>query len=83
MKTFNYVASFLVENFGVTLEEVDMNARVLEDLGADSLDVIELTIAMEEDLGIDIPDEQVDDIVTVGDIVVSLDKILEERGLSL
>ena len=54
---------------GIELDEVVTEARILEDLGADSLDVVELVMALEEEFNIEVPDDDVENIRTIGDIV--------------
>lgn len=63
------VKKVTVEELGVKEEEVVESASFTEDLGADSLDVVELVMALEDEFGIDIPDEEVGNIKTVGDAV--------------
>lgn len=65
----NRVKKVTVEELGVKEEEVTETASFQEDLGADSLDVVELVMALEDEFGIDIPDEEVGEIKTVGDAV--------------
>ncbi len=65
----NRVKKVTVEELGVKEEEVVETASFTEDLGADSLDLVELVMAFEEEFGIDIPDEDVGQIKTVGDSV--------------
>jgi len=66
---FERVKKVTVEELGVKPEEVVETASFTEDLGADSLDVVELVMAFEDEFGIDIPDEEVGEIKTVGDAV--------------
>jgi len=61
------VKQIIVEELGVDESEVTANARFIEDLGADSLDIVELVMALEEEFGLDIPDEDADKLKTVGD----------------
>lgn len=63
------VKKVTVEELAVKEEEVVEAASFTEDLGADSLDVVELVMALEDEFGIDIPDEEVGNIKTVGDAV--------------
>lgn len=63
------VKKVTVEELGVKEEEVVESASFTEDLGADSLDVVELVMAFEDEFGIDIPDEEVGNIKTVGHAV--------------
>ena len=70
------VKKVTVEELGVKAEEVVESASFTEDLGADSLDVVELVMALEEEFGIEIPDEEVGEIKTVGDAVTYIQKKL-------
>ena len=63
------VKEIIVEQLGVDDEDVNPNAKFIEDLGADSLDTVELVMALEEHFDIQIPDEEAEKIVTVGDAV--------------
>ena len=63
------VKEIIVEQLGVDEEDVNPNAKFIEDLGADSLDTVELVMALEEHFDIQIPDEDAEKIVTVGDAV--------------
>jgi acyl carrier protein len=65
----NRVRKVTVEELSVKEEEVVEAASFTEDLGADSLDVVELVMAFEDEFGIEIPDEEVGEIKTVGDAV--------------
>jgi len=65
----NRVKKVTVDQLGVKEEEVVESASFQEDLGADSLDVVELVMALEDEFEIDIPDEEVGEIKTVGDAV--------------
>ncbi len=63
------VKDIIVEQLGVNAEQVTPNARFIEDLGADSLDTVELVMAFEEEFGAEIPDEQAEKLLTVGDVI--------------
>ncbi|WP_020560661.1 acyl carrier protein [Thiofilum flexile] len=63
------VKSIVVEQLGVDEEEVKTEASFTEDLGADSLDIVELVMAFEEEFGIEIPDEEAEKIATVRDAI--------------
>ena len=63
-----------VEHLGVEPEKVVDSASFIEDLGADSLDTVELVMAFEEEFGIEIPDDAAESIVTVGDAVKYIDQ---------
>ena len=71
---FARVKKVTVEELGVKEEEVVETASFTEDLGADSLDVVELVMALEDEFGIDIPDDEVGNIKTVGDAVEYIKK---------
>ena len=67
---FEKVRAILVDQLGVDDEEkVTMEASIVDDLGADSLDVVDLIMSLEEEFDIEIPDEDVENMKTVGDIV--------------
>ncbi len=63
------VKKIVAEQLGVDEEKVTEDASFIEDLGADSLDVVDLVMAFEEAFGVEIPDEDVQNIRTVGDVV--------------
>jgi acyl carrier protein len=66
---YDRVKGIVVEQLGVAEEEVTTEASFVDDLGADSLDVVELVMALEEEFGVEIPDEHAEKIVTVGEAV--------------
>ena len=68
------VKKIVVEHLGVEPEKVVDAASFIDDLGADSLDTVELVMAFEEEFGIEIPDDAAESIVTVGDAVKYIDK---------
>lgn len=63
------VKEIIVDQLGVDAEEVTPEASFIEDLGADSLDTVELVMALEEEFNMEIPDEQAEKIKTVGDAI--------------
>lgn len=69
MSIFDDVKAIIVEQLGVDEEEVKLESKFIEDLGADSLDTVELVMAMEEKFGIDIPDTDAEKIASVKDAV--------------
>jgi len=69
------VREIVCEQLGVTPEEVSPGAAFIEDLGADSLDIVELVMALEEEFGIEVPDGDAEKLLTVGDVV----KYIEDK----
>ena len=69
MSTFDQVKKIVVEQLGVEPDEVQMTSTFVDDLGADSLDIVELIMAFEEEFNIEIPDEKAEKIKTVEDVV--------------
>ena len=63
------VKGIVAEQLGVKPEEVTPEAKFIDDLGADSLDTVELVMALEEEFGLEIPDEEAEKLVTVGDTI--------------
>ena len=72
--TAERVKKIVVEHLNVEADKVTEAASFIEDLGADSLDTVELVMAFEEEFGIEIPDDAAESIVTVGDAVKYIDK---------
>ncbi len=70
------VKEIIVEQLGVNPDQVTPEAKFIEDLGADSLDTVELVMAFEEEFGAEIPDEDAEKMQAVGDVI----KYIEERG---
>jgi acyl carrier protein len=68
------VKKIVIEHLGVDADKVIDNANFIEDLGADSLDTVELVMAFEEEFSVEIPDDAAETIVTVGDAVRFLEK---------
>jgi acyl carrier protein len=69
------VKEIIVEQLGVNADQVTSEAKFIEDLGADSLDIVELVMALEEEFGKEIPDEQAEKLLTVGDVVKYIEDI--------
>ena len=70
------VKEIIAEQLGVKKEEVTNDAKFIDDLGADSLDTVELVMALEEEFGVEIPDEDAEKMVNVGEAV----KYIEEKA---
>ena len=68
-EVFEKVKGIIIEHLGVADTSVTMEASFIDDLGADSLDIVELVMALEEEFDIEIPDADAEKVVTVGDVV--------------
>ncbi|MCW3848817.1 acyl carrier protein [Sphingomonas sp. LB-2] len=73
MSTEDRVKTIVVDHLGVEASEVKLEASFIDDLGADSLDIVELVMAFEEEFGVEIPDDAAEKITTVGDAVAYID----------
>jgi acyl carrier protein len=78
MSVFEKVKKTIVEQLGVEENEVTMDASITDDLGADSLDQVELVMALETEFNLDIPDEEAEKIKTVGDAVRYIEEVTEK-----
>jgi acyl carrier protein len=63
------IKDIIIEQLGVTAEQVTPEAKFIEDLGADSLDTVELVMALEEEFGLEIPDDEAEKLQSVGDVI--------------
>ena len=68
-EVFEKVKAIIVEQLGVAETSVEMESSFIDDLGADSLDIVELIMALEEEFDMEIPDSDAEKVVTVGDVV--------------
>lgn len=75
---FDKIKDIIVEQLDVEEDAVTMEASITEDLSADSLDVVDLVMSIEESFDVEIPDEEVENIKTVGDIVKYIENKVEE-----
>ena len=73
-ETPDRVKKIVVEHLGVDAEKVTEEASFIDDLGADSLDIVELVMAFEEEFGVEIPDDAAEHIQTVGDAIKFVEK---------
>ena len=77
MSTFDKVKEIVVEQLGVDADDVNIDSTFIDDLGADSLDIVELIMAFEEEFNVEIPDDVAEKIKTVKDTVEYIDSIKE------
>lgn len=68
-KLFDKIKKIIVEQLGIDEDKVTMDASFIDDLGADSLDMVELIMAIEEEFEIEVPEEEAENIVTVSDAI--------------
>lgn len=73
---FEKVAKILAEQLDVDVDEIKLTTDMVDDLGADSLDIVDLVMTLEDEFDIEIPDEDVEGVRTVGDLV----KYLEDKA---
>ncbi|MGB9858037.1 MAG: acyl carrier protein [Dictyoglomaceae bacterium] len=73
---FEKIKKIIVEQLRIDEDLITMESSIAEDLGADSLDAVELIMALEEEFGIDVPDEDTEKFKTVGDVVRYIEKKL-------
>lgn len=71
------IQAMLAEALNLPLEKVTPNAKIVDDLGADSLDVVELLSQLEDEYGVTIPDDEVENLVTVADVAAQLEKLVK------
>jgi acyl carrier protein len=76
-ETADRVKKIVVEHLGVEQDKVSEDASFIDDLGADSLDIVELVLALEEEFGVEIPDDAAEKITTVRD---AIDYIEQNKG---
>ena len=69
------VKIIIVEQLGVSEDQVKSEAKFVEDLGADSLDTVELVMAFEEEFGIEVPDEEAEKLTAVSDVIAYIQKV--------
>jgi acyl carrier protein len=71
------IQAMLAEALNIPIEKVTPDAKIVEDLGADSLDVVELLSQLEEEYGIIIPDDQAETLVTVADVANAIEELMK------
>ena len=77
------VKDIIVEQLGVNPEQVTPTASFIEDLGADSLDIVELVMAFEEEFSVEVPDEDAEKLQTVGDVIKYIVERASKQSFSL
>lgn len=71
---FEKVAGIISEQLGISVDKITRNSQIIDELGADSLDIVEMIMAFSDEFGIDIPDDLAQKMATVGDIVEYLEQ---------
>ncbi len=69
MDTFERIRELLAEQMDIDEEKITMDSNILEDFEADSLDVVDLVMSLEDEFGVGVPDEEIENLHTVGDVV--------------
>lgn len=82
MATGDKIKSIIAEQLGVKPEEVTPEASFIDDLGADSLDTVELVMALEEEFGVEIPDEDAEKMTKVADAIKYIEEKVAAKGSS-
>lgn len=73
MEKFDKLKELIADNLGCEIEDIKRESNLIEDLEADSLDIVELTMAIEEEFGVAISDEELENVKTVEDILKNID----------
>lgn len=71
---FEKIKSLLAEQLDIEEEEIKMESSIIDDLGADSLDIVEMLMSIEEEFAIEVPDEDAQSLKTVGDVAKYIEK---------
>ena len=74
MNTFEKISALMAEQLGIDKDTITLESEIIKDLGADSLDVVEMLLDLEKEYGVEISDEAAAELKTVGDIVNLIDK---------
>ena len=75
---FEKIKQILADQLDADIDEMTMETRIADDLGADSLDVVEMLMAIEDDFDVEIPDEDIEGLKTIGDVVDYINKNIED-----
>ena len=73
------LVEMVAQSLGIDEMDIQMESHFINDLGADSLDTVELVLELEDEFGINIPDEETDQLNTVGDVYSYLDNVVDDR----
>ena len=76
---FDKIRDIIVDQLDASADDVTAEASIIDDLGADSLDVVDLISSVEDEFDVEIPDEEVENIKTVGDIVSYIERATSEE----
>lgn len=77
IKMLEKIQAMLAEALNLPVEKVTADAKIVDDLGADSLDVVELLSQLEDEYGVVIPDDEVESLVTVADVAAQIEKLVK------
>lgn len=77
--TIDKIREMLANQLNIETDKIKEDSRIIEDLGADSLDMIEMLMALEEEFGITVPDDKADSLKTVGDIAKYIDSVKKDN----
>lgn len=76
--TIDKIREMLANQLNIEADKIKEDSKIIEDLGADSLDMIEMLMALEEEFGITVPDDKADSLKTVGDIAKYIDSVKKD-----
>ena len=74
---FEKIAEIIANQFDVEVDTISMETSFVDDLKADSLDVVEIIMAIEDEYGIEVPDEKLENVKTVGDVVGYIEELVD------
>ena len=74
---FNKIVSILNEQLGINPDEITMQTNIMDDPSIDSLDLVDLLMTLEEEYGVEIPDDKIEDIKTIGDLTQYIEDHIE------
>ncbi len=74
MDTFEKISAMLAEQLSIDEDKITMESDILDDFDADSLDIVDMIMNLEDEFGVEVPDEEVENLRTVGDVVRYIDE---------